>query len=130
ESEAASSQAVYPHLIFEVGKTVEKFDGNDSGTLTSNTLGMLKSDAVSGYNDISSIINTLLYFLKVDYTLQTLENDPRFIPGRCATIIDARGRKIGFFGEVHPQVLENWGIAVPTTAAQINVDSLVELDTK
>lgn len=130
ESEAASSQAVYPHLIFEVGKTVEKFDGNDSGTLTSNTLGMLKSDAVSGYNDISSIINTLLYFLKVDYTLQPLENDPRFIPGRCATIIDARGRKIGFFGEVHPQVLENWGIAVPTTAAQINVDSLVELDTK
>jgi phenylalanyl-tRNA synthetase beta chain len=30
------------------------------------------------------------------------------------------------FGEIHPEVLENWGVTVPCTAGEIDLDALIE----
>ncbi|WP_296332533.1 hypothetical protein, partial [uncultured Treponema sp.] len=49
---------------------------------------------------------------------------PRFIPGRQAAII-VKGKQVGVFGEVHPQVLENWQIAVPCVAGEIDLEDLM-----
>ena len=54
----------------------------------------MSTDSLMGYNEISSIVNTLMYFLKIDYKNQVLENDNRFISGRCAQIT-AGGKQIG-----------------------------------
>jgi phenylalanyl-tRNA synthetase beta chain len=35
------------------------------------------------------------------------------------------GKKAGVFGEVHPQVLENWGIGVPASLADLDLDTLL-----
>jgi phenylalanyl-tRNA synthetase beta chain len=47
--------------------------------------------------------------------------DPRFIPGRCARIMIG-GKDAGIFGEIHPAVLENWGIQMPCGGAEIFLD--------
>ncbi|MDR1025180.1 MAG: hypothetical protein LBL56_05585, partial [Treponema sp.] len=52
--------------------------------------------------------------------------DSRFIPGRAAAIL-YRGVPAGVFGEIHPQVLENWGLAVPCTAAEIDIEALLSI---
>jgi phenylalanyl-tRNA synthetase beta chain len=36
------------------------------------------------------------------------------------------GRRAGVVGEVHPAVLENWGIQVPAAAGEIELDVLLE----
>ena len=125
ESESVSGHAVYPHNIFEVGKICIKDKHDNSGTVTKNSLGFLVSDNQVGYNEASSIIYTLMYFLNKEYILTPVENDPRFIPGRAANII-YNSRKVGLFGEIHPQVLESWGSDMPTIAAEIDLDALLE----
>ena len=124
ESESVSGHATYPHNIFEVGKVAFLEPSDNSGTVTRNNLGFMSADVSVGFNEVNSFVNTLMYFLKVEYTLRAPENDPRFIPGRCAEII-VKGEKVGIFGEVHPAVLESWGCGMPAVVAEIDLDCLL-----
>ena len=124
ESESVSAHAPYPHKIFEVGKTCVRSEEDVSGTVTKNSLGFMVSDNRVGYNEASSYVYTLMYFLRKEYTLKGLEDDPRFIPGRAAQII-CDGKEIGVFGEVHPQVLESWGVEMPTVVAELDIGALI-----
>ena len=124
ESESVSGHATYPHRIFEVGKVAFLEPSDNSGTATRNYLGFMSADGAVTFNDANSFINTLMYFLRVEYTLATPEEDPRFIPGRCADIM-VGGKKIGIFGEVHPAVLESWGCGMPAVVAEIDLDCLL-----
>ncbi|MEM5947110.1 phenylalanine--tRNA ligase subunit beta [Spirochaetia bacterium 38H-sp] len=119
-AEAASGNAVYPHNIFETGKTAVKNAEDPYGSITINSLGFLSADAKADFNLVSSQVSALLFYLSIDYRLEEY-TDPRFIPGRCA-IIKAGNANIGIMGEIHPQVLENWGISMPCTACEINLD--------
>ena len=124
ESESVSGHAVYPHNIFEIGKITVKDPSDNSGTRTVDSLGFFSSNAAVGYNDAASYINTLMYFLRKEYTLAEAKDDPRFIPGRAAEII-YKGEKVGVFGETHPQVLESWGCSMPSIMAEIDLDKLM-----
>jgi len=44
---------------------------------------------------------------------------------RRAAAIIYKGKPIGVFGELHPEVLENWGVTVPCTAGEIDLDALI-----
>ncbi len=124
ESESVSGHATYPHRIFEVGKVAFLEPSDNSGTVTRNNLGFMCADGSAGFNDVNSYINTLMYFLRVEYSLAAPENDPRFIAGRCAKIM-VGGKEIGVFGEVHPAVLESWGCSMPAVVAEIDLDCLL-----
>ena len=124
ESESVSGHAVYPHNIFEVGKITIKDDNDNSGTVTKDSLGFLASNARIGYNEAASYINTLMYFLRKDYTLGEVTGDERFISGRAAAII-YKGNAVGVFGETHPQVLESWGCSMPAIMCEIDLDALM-----
>ncbi len=124
ESESVSGHAVYPHNIFEIGKITVRDDSDNSGTVTKDSLGFFASDAKIGYNEAASYINTLMYFLRKEYTLQEVKDDPRFIPGRAAEIV-VDGKVAGVFGETHPQVLESWGCSMPSIMAEIDLGTLL-----
>ena len=124
ESESVSGHAVYPHLIFECGKITKKDSEDNSGTRTSNSMGFLASNVQIGYNEASSYIQTLMYFLRKEYTLLPVEDDPRFIPGRAAYIM-YNGKRAGLYGETHPQVLESWNCALPAIMAELDLDVLL-----
>ncbi len=124
ESESVSGHAVYPHRIFEIGKVTVKDESDNSGTVTKNSLGFFSSDAEASYNDAASYINTLMYFLRREYTLEAVDDDPRFIPGRAAYIVSG-GRRAGIFGETHPQVLESWGCSMPAVMAELDLDQII-----
>ncbi|WP_320128236.1 phenylalanine--tRNA ligase subunit beta [uncultured Sphaerochaeta sp.] len=124
ESESVSGHATFPHNIFEIGKVAYLCPADNSGTTTRNNLGFLASNSVMGFNEASSYVNTIMYFVNKEYTLGALENDPRFIEGRCAVIL-CNGKKLGVFGEVHPAVLESWGCSMPTIACELDLDSIL-----
>ena len=52
-------------------------------------------------------------------------------PGRCA-VIKVDGKQVGIIGELHPKVMENYGIEARTYIGKINIPELMELscDTK
>jgi len=121
-SESVSGNAVYPHALFEVGKVAVLAEEENYGTRTENHLGFCTADREAGFTLINSHISAIFFYMNLEYEIEELD-DPRFIRGRsCA--LKAGGRKVGFFGEVHPAVLENWGIQMPCTAGEINLDAL------
>ncbi len=131
-SEAVSGNAVYPHHIFEVGKTALRDERDVTGTATMTTMGFLSADREAGFNMINSHISAILFYLGREYELREVR-DSRFIPGRAAEIVAPSGGKksdpqtvFGVFGEVHPRVLEGWGIQVPCTAGELDLERLLE----
>jgi len=66
---------------------------------------------------------TLMYYLGKEYSVKEA-SDPRFIPGRQAEVWH-EGTKIGVFGEVHPAILEAFGIAMPCAGGEIDLDILL-----
>jgi phenylalanyl-tRNA synthetase beta chain len=119
-SEAVSAHAVYPHRMFEIGKTVVRDASHNEGSRTHDTLAFLYADREAGFNEVDAHALALFYYLSLEPRLSPLE-DPRFIPGRAAEIRVA-GRRVGIMGEVHPRVLSNWGIEMPCAAVELRLD--------
>ncbi len=123
-AESVSGQAVYPHHIFEIGNTAERDESHVSGTRTRTMLGFLSADRTAGFNLVNSHISAILYYVGWEYTVEEAR-DSRFIPGRAARIILSDGTAVGVFGELHPRALEAWGVQVPCTAGEIDIEGLL-----
>ena len=122
-AESAAANALFPHKIFEIGKVAFLAPEENTGTKTVQSLGFMTAANNANFNDLASEVSSLLYFLDHKYEVKEVA-DPRFIPGRQAAIL-VDGKQVGIFGEVHPQVLENWQIAVPCVAGEINLEALM-----
>ncbi len=122
-SESVSANALYPHRIFEVGKTLVRDENMNYGVRTKQGLAFLQASPDTNFNSVASQLQALFYYLERTYTVEEFE-DKRFIPGRSASIL-YEGNIIGCFGEIHPEVLENWGITMPCTVAEIDLDPLL-----
>ena len=122
-AESQAGQAVFPHKIFEIGKVAFLDSSENTGTKTIQSLGFMTACNNANFNSLASEVSTLLYLLDHKYDVKEVE-DPRFIPGRQAAIM-LNGKQVGVFGEVHPQVLENWGIIVPCVAGEIDIEALM-----
>jgi phenylalanyl-tRNA synthetase beta chain len=125
-SESISSNAAYPHRIFEVGKVAYLDEEENYGSRTVTSLSFLFCDREASFNDVNSHLAAVFFYLSREYTLEPVV-DPRFIPGRTGAVL-YRGRRIGVVGEVHPAVLENWGIQQPAAAAEIDLSAILETD--
>jgi phenylalanyl-tRNA synthetase beta chain len=123
QSESVSGHAVYPHRIFEVGKVAYRDSAENYGTSTRQYLGFLHAGSDANFNIAAGQLQTLFYYISREYEIEE-SDDPRFIPGRAAAIL-FQGRKTGVFGEIHPELLENWGVTIPCTAAEIDLDALL-----
>ncbi|MCL1814232.1 MAG: phenylalanine--tRNA ligase subunit beta [Treponema sp.] len=123
QSESVSGNAMYPHRIFETGKIAYLDENENYGASTRQYLGFLHAGSDVNFNTIAGQLQTLFYYLSLDYDAEESE-DPRFIPGRAAAIL-YQGKRIGIFGEIHPEVLENWGVTVPCTACEMDVEALL-----
>jgi phenylalanyl-tRNA synthetase beta chain len=123
QSESVSNKAPYPHRIFEAGKVAFLDGAQNYGTLTRQKIGFLCSHATADYNELAGVVSALLYYLGEDYVVED-SDDPRFLPGRQAKVT-VRGASIGVFGEVHPAVLDNWGIRMPSVAGELDLDSML-----
>ena len=122
-AEAPSGNAAYPHRIFEIGKVAYLEDSEVTGTQTRQHLGFLTASSDANFNEAASQVASLLYYLDHEYKVAE-SDDPRFIHGRQASII-VKGKTVGIFGEIHPQVLENWTIGTPCVAGEIDIEELM-----
>jgi phenylalanyl-tRNA synthetase beta chain len=123
-SESVSGHAAYPHRIFEIGKAAYLNEEENYRASTRQYLGFVHAGADANFNTLAAQIRTLFYYIARDYQVEESE-DGRFIPGRAAALL-YQGKPAGVFGEIHPEVLENWGLGVPCAAAEIDIEALLE----
>jgi len=117
------SGSVYPHKIFEVGKIAWLDDSENYRSKTRQFAGFLHAGTDANFNTAAAELQTLFYYISREYDVEE-SADSRFIPGRAAAIM-YNGKQVGVFGELHPEVLENWGAGVPCTAGEIDLDALL-----
>ncbi|MFO0705429.1 MAG: phenylalanine--tRNA ligase subunit beta [Nitrospira sp.] len=123
--EAASSRAFYPHRLFEAGDVAIPDSSHELGSRTETVLGGVIAHATAHFSEIHSSLDVLLYHLGTEYTLEPVQH-PSFLEGRAGRIVVA-GKPVGVIGEVHPEVLERWQIAVPVVSFDVNLSQLVDL---
>jgi phenylalanyl-tRNA synthetase beta chain len=123
QSESVSARSVYPHRIFEVGKVAFLDAAENSGAITRQYAGFLHAGSDANFNTAVGQLQTLFYYISREYEVEE-SADPRFIPGRAAAIL-YKGKQAGVFGELHPELLENWGVTMPCAAVEIDLDALL-----
>ncbi len=112
----------YPQRVFEVGEVISIDESAETGTITEKKLACAVCDREAGYEAISSILDALLRSMDAEYTLKGKLHES-LIGGRSAEIVIG-GASIGIVGEIHPQVLNNWGIEKPVAAFEISINGL------
>lgn len=123
--EAASARSFYPHRLFEAGEVAIFDSAHDVGSRTETVLGAMIAHAAAHFSEIHSCLDACLYYLGKTYGLEPIPH-PSFLDGRVGTIV-VSGTSIGLIGEIHPEVLERWQIAMPVVAFEVNLSRLEQL---
>lgn len=75
--------------------------------------------------NLKGIIEQMINRFGIELKVKAIGDDPTFHSGICAGIY-LKDEQIGVFGELHPQVLENYDINKKVLMAEIDVDKIVE----
>ena len=103
---------------------LERVAGVMAGSLGSGIYGTSRKTV--DFFDIKGIVEGVLDMSSVSgYGIERARH-PTFHPGRCASI-HIGGKSICLFGEVHPQVGENYDLINQTYVIEFDFDRLVEL---
>ncbi|MBZ4645536.1 MAG: phenylalanyl-tRNA synthetase, beta subunit [Clostridia bacterium] len=87
------------------------------------TLGMYGE---SDFYLLKGVVEELLYILGIqEYEIIPEKNNPSFHPGRTAKVY-INQKELGIMGEVHPDVLENYELAVRSYVAMLDFNTLLE----
>lgn len=121
--EAASSRAFYPHRLFEAGEVAIPDGNQELGSRTDTVIGAVIAHATAHFSEIHSCLDLVFYYLGTEYSLEPMQH-PSFLEGRAGRILVA-GKPVGIIGEVHPEVLERWQIAMPVVAFDLNLSQLI-----
>ncbi|XP_007036912.2 PREDICTED: phenylalanine--tRNA ligase beta subunit, cytoplasmic [Theobroma cacao] len=121
-----------PIKIFEVGDVVLLDEKKDVGASNRRLLAALYCGANSGFELIHSLVDRIMEvigtpFVQVGdntgYYIE-LSDEPEFLSGRQAKII-YKGRCIGIFGIVQPEVLNNFDIPDPCSFVELDMESFL-----
>ncbi|MFS7972238.1 putative phenylalanine--tRNA ligase [Helianthus anomalus] len=121
-----------PIKIFEVGDVTVLDELKDVGATNHRQLAALYCGATSGFELIHGLVDRIMevtgtpFVSAGDNTGYYIErsDEPEFLSGRQASII-YKGKRIGTFGIVHPQVLENFDISDPCSVVELNIESFL-----
>lgn len=124
--EAASGRAFYPHRLFEAGEVARPNFSAVIGSETRVAVAALAVQTGASFSDMHSALDVVLYYLGHTYTLKPVAH-PSFLDGRVGQIV-IRGAAVGYIGELHPEVLEQWQITVPAAAFELDLTDLPEAE--
>ena len=101
-----------PQRIFEVGEVVMKCRNEQR-------IGCAAIHPQANFTEIQSVVDAVMRERRMEYEVAE-SGDPAFIAGRRAEII-IKGRKAGVFGEIHPEVILNFGLEHPVIGFEIEL---------
>lgn len=114
----------YPQKFFEVGDVVRPDPSVPEKVARATYLALVSSHTNASYSEVKSIGEELLRFLNLD--AKFVERDyPFFISGRSVAI-SRDGEEVGYLGEVHPQVLNNFELYMPVAALELDVGAVLK----
>jgi len=115
----------YPQRIFEVGYCVVHDEKQENKARDVEKLACVNIHSNANFTEAKSQLDALLSNLGIKYELKETKHES-FIDGRAGKIM-LEENEAGIIGEIHPQVLQNWGLENPASAFEISIDQLRQL---
>ncbi len=113
---AASQNVPSPLECFELDMVFHMRDGKPKEDYH---IAAVSAGSKSDFNSIKAVYESVAKEAGLESKLEAATH-PSFIEGRCAKIV-SKGKGVGFLGEIHPEVLNNFGIEEPTAALEIEL---------
>ncbi|MBI4361975.1 MAG: phenylalanine--tRNA ligase subunit beta [Euryarchaeota archaeon] len=107
---AVNKHRPYPQRLFEVGDVV-------AGGVQQRRLAAVSAHARARFAEARGLAGALRRDLDLPAAIRAGDH-PSFLEGRCGALASG-ARGLGAFGEIHPEVLENFGIEVPAVAIEL-----------
>lgn len=117
---SANTHNKYPQKVFEIGDCIVIDESFETGAREVRKLACAVADDRVNLTQIKSIVEAVARELNFSLVIKPY-NHESFIPTRCGEIY-LNGKSKGFFGEIHPKVLENWKIEKPVIAFEIELE--------
>jgi phenylalanyl-tRNA synthetase beta chain len=109
-----------PQRFFEIDNVVALDEAAETGAAEERRVALVEIGRESGYAAARSTVDALLRELGWKPEYAAIEN-PTFVSGRAATF-SLNGKPVGVLGEVHPEVLSNFGLTYPVALAELTLD--------
>ncbi len=111
-----------PQRMFEIDNVVGLNDSAITGAAEERRIAFVEAGRESGYATARSVMDALLR--ELGWTGEYLAiNDPTFVEGRVAAF-KLDGKPIAVLGEVHPEVLSNFGLTYPVALAELTLQRI------
>ncbi len=108
----------YPQKLFEQGVvTLRSADLVDEEHLAG-----VSAHAAANFTEMKQVLQSVLQSAGLKFEFEEFELGC-FISGRASKIV-VNGKQLGFFGELHPNVLDEFGMAMPVVACELNLSVL------
>jgi phenylalanyl-tRNA synthetase beta chain len=98
---------------------VELDDAAETGAAEFRRMSLVEIGKESGYATARSVVDSLLRELGLKAEYAAISH-PTFVDGRAAEF-SVDGNSVGVLGEVHPEVLTNFGLTYPVALAEITL---------
>lgn len=114
----------YPQKIFEIGKVFIRDRRSETETGIKEFNHLFVASTPGHFTEIKQTLDYLFKMLNLKYELREGKNG-NLIEGRTGIIV-VNEKIVGVIGEVHPETLRNWGIKLPVSVIEINLDLLMK----
>ena len=116
----------YPQKVFESGFVIKPDSKMDTKSKDCLHLAVAVAEPNSNYTVIKGVFDTFAELNGLDFDVRELGGVSFLIEGRAAEIF-YKNKSVGFIGEIHPQVLENFGLLVPVCVFELVISDIFEL---
>lgn len=113
----------FPQKVFENGFTIQFDESKDTGAKNASHLCCAISDPNADFTQIKEALDTVLKLEQVSFQVKEVRDSdyPFLISGRKAEVM-VNEKVVGFVGELHPEILGNFSLQVPTAVFEIDLD--------
>lgn len=124
ETLAINKQYDLPQYLFETGDCCFLDPATETGAREERLAGAAMIGTHIGYADIRAVADAFVHEMGCTYEVRPLAH-PSYIAGRAAALHSATGERIGVMGEVHPEVLERYGLKHPVSTFELSLEKLL-----
>lgn len=107
----------FPQRIFEVNDVALIDESSDVKSVNETRLSVAVCNSNASFTEVKEILESVRANLGLDFELMPKDYG-MFIKGRSAAVT-VKGKEIGFIGELHPQVITNFGLKLPVAAFEL-----------
>ncbi|MCB9362330.1 phenylalanine--tRNA ligase subunit beta [Candidatus Woesearchaeota archaeon] len=118
----------YPQSIFGFGSAFVADESTESGIGEQPRLCVAHCDEAADYTYARQMLDSVFGALALDYGVEAVEH-PSYIPGRVGKIV-VEGTDVGFIGELHPEVLDNFKLDYPVCALEVELRKIFDKKNK